>query len=89
MSVIAFNCSGCGQAIEAPAEMAGQVAQCPSCGNEVTIPADTVDGADVAWASSAGGNTCSSCGAEMGTGAVLCVQCGYHVELGKKIDTKL
>lgn len=30
---------------------------------------------------------CPSCGAAMADGAVLCVQCGYHLKLGRKLET--
>ena len=30
---------------------------------------------------------CPECGEPMAEGAVLCVACGYHASLGRKIDT--
>lgn len=32
---------------------------------------------------------CSECGAEMNPEAVLCMQCGYHKTMGKKISTEI
>lgn len=36
---------------------------------------------------SASQNSCPECGTEMAPETVLCVQCGFHSGLGKKIDT--
>src|ERR1700739_2581919 len=38
MADITFNCQFCEQKIEAPAEMAGMKAECPSCQCELQIP---------------------------------------------------
>lgn len=37
----------------------------------------------------AAGNTCPDCGADMAEAAVLCLACGFHTGLGKKIGTDL
>ena len=92
MSVISLNCPGCQQPIEAPAEMAGQPAQCPTCSQEMMIPQSAPDVGSAPVVQAAGpqaGSVCTSCGADMASGAVLCVQCGFHSGLGKKLDTAL
>lgn len=37
MSDFQFNCSSCGQSLEAPADMVGQLIDCPSCGDTVEV----------------------------------------------------
>ena len=42
MSSFTMNCPFCGRAMTAPEEMAGQTAQCPTCGEEVYLdPGDS------------------------------------------------
>jgi DNA-directed RNA polymerase subunit RPC12/RpoP len=82
---IRFNCAGCGQALEAPPEMSGETVECPSCGRAISVPA-----AGAASASPPGaGGVCPACAARMDPGAVLCLACGYHLKLGRKLETKL
>ena len=38
MADINFNCSRCGQNLDAPEHMAGMVIFCPSCKREIIIP---------------------------------------------------
>ena len=94
MADISFACPNCSQVLEAPEDMAGQVVECPACQQQITVPAPAATAPeeageapleDAAPASTA----CPSCGAEMESGAVLCISCGYHTKLGKKIDTSL
>lgn len=104
MSVISFNCPGCQQPIEAPAEMAGQQAECPSCEQIIDIPGEDASlvefeyedessveftDEDESSADVPAGNVCVSCSAVMEPDAVLCLLCGYHSVLGKKIETEL
>lgn len=94
MSVITFNCPGCQQPIEAPAEMAGQQAECPSCEQIIDIPGEDESLVELSYeedsaADVSDGNVCVSCNAVMDPDAVLCLQCGYHSVLGKKIETEL
>ena len=96
MADISFACPQCNQELEAPADLAGEIVECPSCETQLTVPEAEVTPAasppSVAGASadptpSSGGNACSECGKAMEIGAVLCLKCGYHAKLGKKIDT--
>ena len=40
MPEISFECPGCQQNLEAPADTAGQTVACPSCGQHIEVPAD-------------------------------------------------
>jgi DNA-directed RNA polymerase subunit RPC12/RpoP len=35
---VEFNCAACGQSLEAPSDLAGQMIQCPSCEKTIRIP---------------------------------------------------
>ena len=82
MADIRTSCPHCNQTIEAPEEMAGQVAGCPTCGGEMVIP-----GAEATQ--EAGGNICPNCQSAMAPNSVLCVACGFHTGLGKVMTTDL
>ena len=81
MATIDFSCAHCQQTLEATDDMAGEVLECPSCGKPITVPRPE---APVQAAA-----TCPACGQAMESGSVLCVVCGYHTKLGKKIQTDL
>ena len=83
MPEISFACPSCNQHLEAPAEMAGAAVECPTCNQAITVPA-----AGPAAPAAPQANVCPSCNAEMQPGAVLCVSCGFHTKLGKKITTE-
>ena len=105
MADIKFSCSGCGQVLEAPPEMVGELVECPSCQHQFSIPAeqkedstqpgvltsgamtDAMTEALAAEEQAAGANSCTDCGAAMEPDAVLCLSCGFHKKLGKKIST--
>jgi hypothetical protein len=50
------------------------------------LPAIADAAVDEAYAEAAG-NVCPGCGAELDPDVVLCVQCGFHTKLGKRIQT--
>ena len=81
MSDIEFSCPSCGQTLEAPEDMAGEVVECPGCQQQIAVPASSEAGSDA-------GAQCPNCGADVEKDAVLCVSCGYHIKLGKMIDTE-
>ena len=81
MAEISFNCPLCSQQLEAPEEYANQVIECPSCQKEITVPGPAASNKEAA------ANKCPGCGAALEEGVVLCVQCGFHTKLGKKIST--
>ena len=86
MSDINFNCPMCQQALEAPEEYANQVIECPACQKPITVPGP-VSAAPVEAEPAAATTRCPECATEMGEGVVLCVHCGFHTKLGKKIAT--
>ncbi|OGV70251.1 MAG: hypothetical protein A2283_00325 [Lentisphaerae bacterium RIFOXYA12_FULL_48_11] len=81
MPDISFNCPLCSQQLEAPEEYAGQVIECPACQKEITVPAPQP------VQKKATGNKCPGCGTALEEGVVLCMKCGFHTKLGKKIAT--
>ncbi len=85
MADIEFSCPGCGTVLAAPEEMSGQLVECPECENQMAVP-----GAEQAAAPAAAGDgkVCPECGQAMPADAVLCMGCGFHTELGKKITTE-
>ena len=95
MADIEFNCPACDQVLEAPEEMAGEAIDCPSCETEITIPQTAGDAISIIPKltleedryTEPAGNVCPECDATLAEGAVLCVQCGFHLKLGKKIST--
>lgn len=101
MADLTFACPGCEQVIQAPEEWAGQVVECPNCNQEMTVPgnipedqeplsipdpASILPGVGEAVPAEA---SCPECGEDMDADAVLCMACGFHQGLGKKIDTDL
>jgi len=81
MPDIKFDCPMCQQTLEAPEEMMGQDIECPSCQKQITIP-----GAEPAK-QEVSGTKCPECGKALDEGVVLCIHCGFHLKLGKKIAT--
>jgi len=101
MADIEFECPECGQVLEAPEEMAGESLACPSCEAPITIPSPPASEPEEAPTfpnlpdfqgnepyTETAENVCPDCGATLQDGAVLCVQCGFHLKLGKKISTE-
>jgi len=79
MADISFACPNCKQVLEAPDDMAGQGVECPACHQQIMIPSADVPAS----------KKCPSCDAVMEADAVLCLNCGFHTKLGKKINTSL
>ena len=89
----------CGQTLTAKDSLAGKRVKCPKCGAPLTIsrpqpkqPAaddsigDLLDEAGMTTARS--GHFCPSCNAEMPPDAVICVECGYNKNLGRRMGTQ-
>jgi DNA-directed RNA polymerase subunit M/transcription elongation factor TFIIS len=96
MADISFACPNCNQVLEAPADMAGEVVECPACRQQIAVPASgdavqpqTVETPAPEAEEPPASRKCPSCGAVMEEEAILCVNCGFHTKLGKKIDTSL
>jgi len=88
MSDIKFNCQSCGTELEAPEEMAGEVVECPSCSQNISIPQPVVAEVNASGINKSA-DACPNCSAAMEPDAVMCLQCGYHKGLGKVINTDL
>ncbi len=95
MPEITFDCPSCGQSLEAPAEYAGEEVACPNCQTTLTVPGpitiiipETEAAAEAEpGATDASTAVCAECGAPMEPDAVLCLKCGYHQTLKRRIQT--
>jgi hypothetical protein len=85
MADIEFSCPSCNLVLAAPEEMAGELVECPECKNQMAVPGQEAAEAQPA----AGGACCPECGQAMPSDSVLCLGCGFHTTLGKKITTEL
>lgn len=80
MPDIKFVCANCQQHLEAPDAMAGETVDCPACQKPIVVPAPKT-------APRLAAKSCPECGASLDPGIVLCVKCGYHQGLGRKLST--
>ncbi len=93
----------CGKKFTAPAKLAGKSVQCPTCRQLVKLPKASDAGAASAKPSKDGvgdlldevdlgrsrtGHRCPECRADLQPDDILCIQCGYNLESGKKLVTK-
>lgn len=91
MKQIAVACTHCEHAFQVSGDLAGLLAECPRCGHQVTVPLPPSQAREaprlkVKHESTISGATrCPSCGAPMEEGAVLCLQCGFHLQRGERI----
>ncbi len=99
--MIAVSCQ-CGKTFKAKPEYAGRRVKCPQCKDPLQIPMakkpssrktdalnpmdSLLDEVGVNKAGSAG--SCPKCKEQLTKDAVLCVNCGYHLEGGKQLGTK-
>lgn len=90
---ISLTCR-CKSILDVEAHLAGTVVRCPRCGESLMVPrpkgastaaGDEEDSYELAPEEPLPPKspTCPSCGADLPSGAVLCVQCGYHLQLKK------
>lgn len=92
---IAITCR-CKTRLQVEEEMAGRLVKCPKCGENLMVPrpepasADDSDEYSLAPAPEVPAQqaSCPSCSAELPAGAVLCVQCGYHLVLKKHLGAE-
>lgn len=85
MPEIRFACPACNEILEAPDDLAGEAVECPTCGQSMSVPTAGAGSADEPAPTAA---KCPGCGAGLEPDAVLCVACGYHMTLGRKISTE-
>ena len=100
---IKVKCGNCSAQFKAKEELAGRRVKCPKCQNPVTIKAptaaarqapkragnpllDILDEEDVR--SRASGPICDNCGSEVKRGAVICIDCGFNLETGDRLETE-
>ena len=82
MADVEIACPFCEQTLEVSEDFFGQNVECPACGKTFHLDVEPeTPAADPATPA------CPSCGADLQPGAVLCMQCGYHQTLGKRIQT--
>jgi hypothetical protein len=104
MADVRFSCPGCGQTLEASEDMTGEAVECPSCAELIEVPApeganpdDAFDGEEAGgdargWSATDLGEddgSCPECGTDMEPDAVLCIQCGFHKGLGRRLSTDI
>ena len=89
----------CGKTLTAKDSLAGKRVKCPKCGAPLTTSrpqpkqpaaddsiADLLD--EAGMTTSRSGQFCPSCGADMPSDAVICVECGYNKNLGRRMGTE-
>jgi hypothetical protein len=81
---IEFACQ-CGKSFRAADEHAGRRAKCSQCGEVLTIPAASARTAAMSTAPS--DRRCPSCQNPLSADAILCINCGFNLATGKKMNT--
>ena len=99
-SKLAVKCS-CGKAFAAKPELAGKKVRCPSCKEPVKIPSsepksatpeqakakssdDLFDELEIGFRGG-GGRRCPECKRSMPETAIVCIECGYNENLGRRM----
>ena len=100
---IKVSCS-CGAAFAAKDELAGKTVKCPKCQQPLAIPGGAAAAPQVAppdpgvpsifdeagiKAKAHTGQVCPSCFHPMKAGAILCIHCGYSLQLGRKMEMQI
>ena len=101
---IKVKCGSCSAQFKAKDELAGRRIKCPKCQNPVVIAAaavaaprapkrsaanplmDILDEEDVRSRTS--GPICDNCGSEVKRGMVICIDCGFNLETGDRLETE-
>lgn len=93
----------CGKTVQVKAELAGKKVKCPGCGKPLLVKAkqrvakETSDGGDPMQSlfaeaglteQESGGRKCPECRSPMKPEAILCIECGYNENLGRKMTVK-
>lgn len=84
MSEIHFCCPKCNQPIDAPAQLASQLINCPTCREEIEVPIRSVPKKPPPPLPPSNPNLqfCPSCNAEVSRKANTCPQCGHPIMRG-------
>ncbi len=82
---IQVRCS-CGKELRAEDDEAGNSIRCPSCGGKVKVPDEPEASSGYELVKI---RKCPSCSHEWPRDAVVCVDCGYNFETGRKMRTKV
>ncbi len=96
------KCGSCQKKLKAHEKLAGKKVKCPGCGAVLKIPqpGSTATAASSAASSAASQrediplqepkeSTCPSCRKPLSPSAVLCVDCGYDLRSGRKLQTEI
>jgi len=86
MAGAVVECPSCQTQMEVPAPVEAVTEETAPVEAGDAVAAEAAPAADDA---AADGPKCPSCGGVMEAGTVLCVQCGFHTKLGKKLSTNL
>src|SRR5262245_27481877 len=81
---IPIQCS-CGRRLQAPDDRAGSEVRCPACRGLVRVPGEGEAPGGYAVEQV---RKCPGCRREWPLSTVVCVDCGYHFEAGRKMRTK-
>lgn len=87
----------CKTTLEVEDRLAGTLVRCPRCGESLMVPRPTASASATEAGADDDDDyslapleplppkkpACPSCNADLPSGAVLCVQCGYHLQLKK------
>jgi hypothetical protein len=84
LMAIQVRCS-CGKQVQAAGEQAGRNVRCPSCQRLLIVPGEPEEprGYGVAQV-----RQCPGCNREWPLATVVCIDCGYNFETGRKMRTK-
>ena len=87
MSEFTFSCPICAGAVAIDDTYAGYEIQCPLCQGAIIVPhpAEAEEGYEGEYDEEEEGAECPSCGAEMEEEAIICMECGYNTQTGKKL----
>jgi DNA-directed RNA polymerase subunit M/transcription elongation factor TFIIS len=81
------ECPGCGAEITVPEPGKAARPRAPEEAADEDDLDEAAEGEDDEAADAGNEGVCPECGAEMEPDAVLCLGCGYHARLGRKIKT--
>src|SRR5207245_1675133 len=81
---IQVKCS-CGKRLQVSDDEAGRKVRCPSCKDLVRVPGEAEEPAGFGVEQV---RKCPNCKREWPLDAVVCIECGYNFETGRKMRTK-